>query len=333
MVRMTVSITLGRKPYSSVKEQAKSRYAFAYGTLKWFSAYFEARNVEVWADASDEALGGRQLDMIRITQHGEFPGIAAGILQKYESGDTPLSSIILVIRGVWKHQGLTLPAYIGINNLERWRENYGDIEVNTFTSGDVNDVVELIWKDEEMLQGLVNNYMEEFGHFEEEGLEMESIVYCLGVPNEVNLSKWLASYYKTPIHYFTRLLGSVESENPRIHTYVRLINRLALASDLYDIKFFRDHIKELGGKRSVDVDYRSSIKLIGYTPESYGKFYEDLAKSIMEVLTKSLPKDSEVDELLRTQSARLAGYDTFPKTDEEEKDDKSTKLRKRRTRR
>jgi hypothetical protein len=140
---------------------------------------------------------------------------------------------------------------------------------------------------------------------------MGSMVYALGIPSQVSVSQWLAFHFKRPDYYLNRVLSSMEKENPTIHTYIRLINREALTSDIYKIRNFRDHLKQLAKMTEVKVDYTSSLQLIGVNPESYRLMYMQLTKSLTDVLENSLETDKAINSKLQQQAAKLVGFSTL----------------------
>jgi hypothetical protein len=311
---MTIAVSIGKKPYSSVLQTTLGKFALASEIVKWMQAYFEAKRVEVWVNASDETLGGRMERNYTLEDRRDVPVILDKVANENKEKLGVLENLVVVVKGVWQTGDYALPAYVGISNGKLWRETYGDIEVNVFPSGEIEDISQLIWHDEDVRTGVVTNFLKEFGRFGDESLDMESIVYAYGIPTQVSVGDWLASYFRRPDLYFVRFLRSLEQDNPTIGTYIRMINRLALTGDLYDIPNFRKHIQEVGGRNKVKVDFGASLKLVGETPEAYKSLYRELSVSLAEIIEKSLPKDRQIDENLRAVSAKLAGFATFEKS-------------------
>jgi len=307
---MTISIMLGKKPYTSPAKRFVDKCELTNAVYEWLGVYFEARRIEEWQNATDESLGGKLLNQYPVETPANVAPILRQVARRYEGHVGLELPIIITIKGVWVVDE-PIGGYITMSNHEDWRDAYGDIEIGVLASGEVTDVVELIWKSELTREELVTNFLREFSRFEDDFFDMESIVFALGVPSTVSVSQWLASHFKSPSYYFMRVLSSMEEESPEIHAYIRLINRLALTSDLYKIQYFRDYIKQVAKKVDVAVDYRSSIQLVGRNRESYKHMYQELSNSLAQVLKNSLPQDKEIDGKLQKESAKLAGFSTL----------------------
>lgn len=305
---MTVAISLGEKQFVSVIEQRDSKLIYADRVHKWFASYFRAKRMEVWKNATDEALGGVMLDKIPIGPETRFLEAATKAIS---TKGASLDNLILLVRGVWEDQknNPRFPAYMSINLQDKWADIYGDIEVNVFASGEVEDIVQLLWGDEEIRSGLVENFTKEFADYDDKAINTESIVYALGVPSEVSVRNWKASYFKNPNFYFLKFLSSLQSDYPDLNPYVRLMNHSVLASDLYRTTFFTDIIERIGKETNVGVDYSNSISLLGRKLESYGTMYEELSKSIFQILSKSLELDKSIDARISAEVSRMAGFD------------------------
>jgi hypothetical protein len=301
---------LAKKPYTSPAKRFVAKCELTNTIYEWLGAYFEARRIEEWQNATDESLGGKLLNRYAVETPANVAPTLREIASRYEKHVGLDLPIILTIKGIWIVDE-PIGGYVTMSNNEDWRDSYGDIEIGALASGEITDVVELIWKSELTREGLASNFLRKFSPFEDEYFDTESIVFALGVPTNVSVSQWLASHYKNPSYYFMRVLSSMEEENPAIRTYIRLINRLALTTDLYKIEPFRDYLKQVAKKTDVAVDYRSSIQLVGKKPESYKHLYGELSSSLTQVLKDSLPEDKEIDGKLQKASAVLAGFSTL----------------------
>jgi hypothetical protein len=307
---MTISIMLGKKPYTSPAKRFVAKCELTNSVHEWLGVYFEARRIEEWQNATDESLGGKLLNQYQVETPANVAPTLRQIAHQHENHVGLDLPVIVAIRGVWVVDE-PIGGYITMSNHEEWRDAYGDIEIGLLASDAVTDVVELIWKSEVTRESLVTNFLRKFSGFENDFFDVESIVFALGVPSSVSVSEWLASHYKNPSYYFMRVLTSMEEESPEIRTYIRLINRLALTTDLYRIEDFRRYIKQVAKKTDVAADYRSSIQLIGRNLSSYKHLYEELSASLAQVLKNSLPRDKEIDGKLERESARLSGSSTL----------------------
>jgi hypothetical protein len=308
---MTVSIMLARRPYTTPAERVVDKCQLLRDIHEWLGLYFEARTVEEWRTATDESLGGKRVSQYPI----EVPANVAHVLnetaRKYKSHVGLELPVIITIKGAWRTDETPIAGYVTMSNDFDWRKTYGDIEIGAFAKGEITDVVEVFWKTEQKRQELVSDFMNKFSGYDTATHEMESIIFALGVPTVVGVSEWVASYFKKPPAYFINVLSSMEKDNPTIKTYIRLINRLALASDLYRIEHFKDYLKQTTKRTNVAMDFRLSLQLVGKDLQSYKHLYEELSSSLAQVLRNSLPPDEEIDGKLQKESAKLAGFSTL----------------------
>lgn len=305
---MTLAISLGEKQFVSAIEQRDSKLIYADKVQKWFAPYFHPKRIEVWKNSTDEAIGGERLDTIPVG--ADKPFLEAATKGVYTKG-APLDNTILLVQGTWEDKKHSLPAYMSINLQQKWAETYGDIEMNVYASRDIEDIVQLIWENEEMRIGLVERFTKEFSEYYDKAINTESLVYGLGAPlgEGVSVKNWKASYFKNPNFYFLKFLSSLQSDFPDIKPYVRMMNHSVLASDLYGTTFFTEIVESIGQSTNVAVDYSNSISLIGRASDSYAQMYQELSESVFRILSHSLETSGQIDARISGEVARVAGYD------------------------
>jgi hypothetical protein len=305
---MTISVMLARKPYTTPAERVIDKCKLLREIHEWLGLHFEARSIEEWRTATDESLGGKRLSQYPIEAQASVAAVLDEIAKKYKGYVGLELPVIITIKGAWRTDRSPIAGYLTMSNDFDWRKTYGDIEIGAFATGEVTDLVEILWRSELRRDLLVSDFINKFSAYDTEAHEIESIIFALGVPTVVSVSEWVASYFKNPPSYFIHILTSMEKDNPTIKTYVRLINRLALATDLYRIEHFKDYLKQTSKKTNVVMDFRLSLQLVGKELQSYKHLYEELSSSLALVLKNSLPPDEEIDGKLQKESAKLAGF-------------------------
>ena len=246
---MGISIQLNKKPYVSIEDQTKSKLLLTSEVCKSLAYHFEPKSVEVWKNASNESFGG-----IRIGEPfdiSEDPSLIVSALdqvqRKYRGNLDLLYHLVVKIRGIWTFDNIHVGGYVETTNDTLWARSLGDIELDVYATKEVSDIVDLFWRGEQV-DALVEQFIERFSGFEDDSHILVDIVFALGAPFEALVSDWYTSYSKVPHSYFQTFLRTMETLQPDIYTYVRLINRRALTSDLYDIDYFKQYLDLVGNK-------------------------------------------------------------------------------------
>ena len=305
---MAIAIYLGKRPYQGPVELTRDKSNLVSAILKYYGSYFEPKRIEIWQYATNEVLGGKSKAIHKVESREEAYGILDGISKRYATNpEGILDYLEVMVRGVWRMNHSSAPGYIQLNNSETWRGDFGDLEINALASGEVSDIIDLLWRDSNARTGLMSNFIDTFQGYDNESFDVDSMLFALGVPHEVSVGDWFASYFKRLDLYLVRLLGSIEKDNPSISSYIRLVNRLALSSDLYDISFFRAYLRQASEKTNVEIDFKHSLKLVGRSEKSYRNLYNELTMSIPHILKHALERDAEIKLKLANEAKKLTG--------------------------
>lgn len=309
---MGLSILLKRKEFASISDQTKSKLFLASEICKFYAYHFEPRRIEVWRDASNESLGGIQVDKpLDFEDPSGVSSALLGIYHRHETDVDLLYNLVVKILGTWTFDDTRMTGYVEMTNDNQWRGSLGDIELDVYATKDVSDIVDLFWKSEKQVDDLVARFIEKFKGFEDDSHSLSHIIFALGPPCEVLVSDWRTSYSRIPNIYFQIFLRTMQKIQPEITTYIRLVNKGALTSDLYAINYFKEHLKRVAEKFGVKIDLGTSLVLVGREVGSYRKMYDELSSSLFRVLERSLQKDDDVVSKLRRETARLVGQETL----------------------
>jgi hypothetical protein len=304
---MAISIVLSKNPYRNIEERTESKINLADEIFKFYNGYFEPSRIEVWRDAPTEALGGKLQNKIVCRDKSNVPEVLnqawAGVRKDFGI----LESMILLIRGLWNVDGLKAAGYICVNNEVSSIETYGDIEVGAYPRGQIADVIDLFWVDSAKRQALVSNFISRFSKFEDESHSIRYIVFGTGAPLTQLVTEWSASYHRRPSQFLVKVLSTMREIVSDFYSYIRLMNATVLTIELYKIEDFRRSLRKMASKNEVEMDARSSLKLIGRKQDSYGKMIDELVTFLKPVLMTSLPQDRVITREMANAIAKQLG--------------------------
>lgn len=306
---MTISIGL-RKQLYHLESRTSSKISLAYEILNFYDAYFDPSRIEIWSEAPNEALGGQRRTQIECREKSRVKDVLMQALDIVRKDRDLLESMILMMRGVWTISGLKVPGYICVNNEESSVKTYGDIEVGAYSRGEVTDIIDLFWMDSTLTRHLVNDFLSRFSKFYDESHSVNYIVFGIGAPLVQPVTEWSASYHRRPTDFLYKVLSTMKKE-PRIgvSSYLRLIYTRGIAAELYKIENFKKTLERIAYRNSVELDARSSLKLVGKYQDSYKNMINDLMIFLGPVFKSSLPEDQTITKRMADEINRQSSLD------------------------
>ena len=295
---MTVSIKL-RKRQLRLESLTTKKIELAYEILNFYNTYFDPSRIELWSEAPNEALGGQLIEEFKIKEKFNVKYVLNKALDYVKKDVDLLESMTLMIRGVWKVSGLKAPGYVCVNNEVFSVWTYGDIEIGAYSHKEVTDITDLFWKDPTMAEYLVSEFISQFSKKGKKTYKIDYIVFGSGAPLVQPITEWSASYHKRPADFLYKVLSRI-GEEPQlgVYSYLRLIDKLGIARELYKIENFKKSLLKIAEKNNVESDARSSLKLVGKYQDSYQKMIIDLMNFLGPVLKGSLPEDQAITKRL-----------------------------------
>jgi len=306
---MTISICL-RKELYHLESWTSRKISLAYKILNFYNAYFDPSRIEIWSEAPNEALGGQRRKQIECREKSRVKDVLMQALDIVRKDRDLLESMILVIRGVWTINRLKAPGYICVNNEESSVKTYGDIEVGAYSHGEITDIIDLFWMDSTKTRYLVNDFLSQFSKLEDESRLINYIVFGIGAPLVQPVTEWSASYHKRPTDFLYKVLSTMKKE-PQIdvYSYLRLIYTRGIAAELYKIENFKKTLEKIADKNSVELDARSSLKLVGKNQDSYKNMIIELMSFLGPVFKRSLPEDQTITRRMVEEINRQSNLD------------------------
>jgi hypothetical protein len=157
---MTISIRLKKNQPLRLESWTLIKIKLAQEILNFYNIYFDPSRIELWSEAPIEALGGQLLREFTPKDKSLVKDMLKDMFLDYIRKDLSLlESMIVMIRGVWKVNGLKVPGYVCVNNEVLSVRTYGDIEIGAYTYKEITDITDLFWTNPSETKNLVRIYI------------------------------------------------------------------------------------------------------------------------------------------------------------------------------
>jgi hypothetical protein len=260
---------------------------------------FVPENIEVWHNFPSESLGGklepymtkkisdpfRDIDLLRIQ------------LEKYPL-DRLLSTII-VINGVWDLDGLKLTGFLSVNNNSAWRRVYRDIEFDAYGKGDVEDLVDALWKRDDTSE-IVSKFISRLSKLKKgQPLVPHRVFFSVGVPVNGETENVRAIHLQDKrdlIDFFYSTLS--EFGDPEIKEKMPPLDRAFFISAIADHETVKRRLTEALKNTVIQEISGNSVTYIAKEPNSFTRLYEQFSDAVFKPAMKNLPKTKDVKKII-----------------------------------
>jgi hypothetical protein len=307
---MTISIRLKKNQPLRLESWTLIKIKLAHEILNFYNIYFDPLRIELWSEAPIEALGGQLLREFTPKDKSLVKDMLKDMLLDYIRKDLSLlESMIVMIRGVWKVNGLKVPGYVCVNNEVLSVRTYGDIEIGAYTYKEITDITDLFWTNPSETKNLVNEFISRFSKIRDETYSIAYIVFGSGAPLVQPITEWSASYHMQPTDFLYKVLSGMGKEPQLgVYSHLRLIYKKGIAQELYKIENFKKHFLKIAEKNNVKADVHSSLALVGKYQDSYRKMIIELMNFLGPVLKGSLPEDQAITKRLTEEINKAIRY-------------------------
>jgi hypothetical protein len=233
---------------------------------------------EVWYDAPINELGGTVVykNDIDVGSVSEIRTILNEKIKKIDQ--SKLFETIIRVYGIWKLDGKEQKGFFSINNNQRWRNAYGDIDIDVL-SGKEQDITRLMWDDQDR-KILVDNFFQNFIEaYKRNGLDKKMtiiwICFASNIPSGDDITQIKATYYHDLKQFIKDSFETYKQKNESVQKSLRLqyiVDKVNANRD------FRMKMKRSLETFRINEIIRDSIVLIAEQPNSFQRLYEDLSK-------------------------------------------------------
>jgi hypothetical protein len=202
---------------------------------------------------------------------------------------------IIRISGYWDLDGNRLAGFFSINNNPSWREVYHDIEIDAYGKGDIEDLVDLIWKSESA-QGIVKNLILTLNNAAKgQSVTPHVVFFSVGVPAKGEVTN-IKGIHCSSRRYLIEFFYSTLSEQGEMDIRDKLgpMNKSFFISTLTDNKNVNQRFEQALDQTLIKEEIGGSVTYFAKEANSFSKLYEKIYETIFKPALKNLPKSNDV---------------------------------------
>lgn len=295
---MGIQMILSPTGISTATEKIVDKIRICYEAVKFFEgSLFTPKSIEVWSDASSEALGGRPIRVINISNLYSDTNTIYDYLSNLPF--TELNRTIIVYFGTWHFDDNELGGYFSVQNQEDWKKTYGDLIIATYAK-QFEDIVDGLWSLEntrEIILKFVKSVAAQNirGHLKPAQISFSRGLYHEEKPTNL-MALYLSGERRTLLKIFYKALLATNDES------------ILLKAKPLETRFFLDtlitnsivtgRIDKRLEKELVDEIHTGSALYFGKNQDSFEKLFIELSNSVLRPAFSKLPKAEIVEHLI-----------------------------------
>jgi hypothetical protein len=278
------------------------RLHYATEIMRFFheGLVFIPENIEEWYGFPSETLGGKRKQSIEITD--PFRAIAT-LRKRLADRSYPLDellSTVIVINGVWDLNGIKLAGFFSINNNSAWRRVYRDIEIDAYGRGDIEDLVDALWKRDDtsaIISSLVSKAkMTAKG----QAVTPRDIFFTIGVPVKGEVENLMAVHFQDRRRLIDFLYSTLsELGEQEIKEKMPPLDRSFFLSAIseHDVVVRR---LEKALKDTLIAEFSGdSVTYIAKERNSFTQLYKEFSETVFKPAMKELPRSKDVKQRIK----------------------------------
>jgi hypothetical protein len=292
-----VSLRNQRGEYIPFKDASLIRLHYAAEIIRYFyeGRVFVPESIQVWMGFPSKTLGGQKKVDREVSE--PFKDIAL-IRQELISGSysfEQLLSTVIVISGSWDLAGNKLAGFISVNNNPAWRRVYRDIEIDAHGSGDIEDLVDMLWKSENR-EGIISDFIKKIKASEkEQKLVPYEIFFSIGAPVKGEVESLMAVHFNQRKALIDFLYSTAsEKGDPDVRDKMPPLARDFFIGSIADQEIVNERLERTLQEAFIKEYVGNSVTYIAKERESFTKLYERFYKAVFKPAMSELPRSEEV---------------------------------------
>jgi hypothetical protein len=284
--------------YSPFDEELISRLRLAFDIANYYSDYFSPISIEIWENATVQSLHGRMIRVLKA-EKGLNTDLRDIVNYIREYSFRVKSKIIVRVLGNWVvANSPVVLGYVSVSNREM-RPVYGDVSMNAFSKGDIDDVVDLFLKAGSATEFLIDSFAAKFGHYEDEVFKVKSLYFHEGAPSRSDITTLVAAHYGNINTFLLDSLYTAILQEPTIGDSLSAYRYKFLVNTIHDVPDFPDFLATLFHKYGVLYNRHGSVILSTRERNSFAKLFGELSKQVLQPMAMELPKKVELASKVR----------------------------------
>jgi hypothetical protein len=296
---MGIYITLKRPEANTFRDFALNRIHYTTEIIRFFSEghIFIPEEISIWRERPSEALGGHRLKPdIKIS---DFFRDMAKLKQEFSDSRyypfEQLISTVIQIDGYWDIEGNQLAGFFSINNNPSWREVYRDIEIDAYGKGEIEDLVDAIWKSENA-QGIVKAIIQALNIASKgQTITPHEVFFSIGVPSKGEV-KNMRGILCPSRRYMLDFFYSTLSEQGEMDVRDKLgpLKQSFFTGTIAENKVAIQKFEEALDQALIKEDFGNSVTYFAKEPDSFARLYEKIYETVFKPAFKNLPRANDV---------------------------------------
>jgi len=293
---MAIQIIFYRSIVISRTEHALEKLRACYDAIQFFKdGLFTPKTIEVWYDARSQALGGKRVKNIKISNLYEN---ISTIYQFYKNlSILDLKRTITVFTGNWSFDNIELGGYFSVQNQEDWRKTYGDITISAYAKNGYVDLTDALWSLPEIRE-IILRFTKVFSIATKKlNIKLSQMSFSIGAYSNEDPTNLLALYLsgtrKNLLKIFYRAL--LKSGEKRIlfkskpldtNFLIDILLNKAIVTERIDKRLEQDLVNEIPTQ---------SVLYFGKYRDSFKKLFHDISEAVIIPAFNKLPEASVVE--------------------------------------
>jgi hypothetical protein len=278
------------------------RLEYASELIRFFydGKIFFPNNIEIWRGPPSESLGGRLTEKFpkeKETIADPFRLLAQ--LRKFLSNrelvlDQLLSSVI-VINGIWDFDGIRFAGFLSINNNDSWRRVYRDIEMDAYGRGEIEDLVDVLWK-LDYIKSMINQLVKRIDLIKsKQPIKPHEIFFTTGVPVYGEPENLMAVHFLGNRDLIKFYYSTLSKQGDRvIKDKMRPLKGSFVVGAIADHRVAQRKLQEGLKEHYIEEIHGNSVTYIAKEPNSFTNLYKQLYDTVFKPAMKELPKAKDV---------------------------------------
>lgn len=286
---------------------ALARINHCYEALKFFQKgkIFLPKTINVWLNAPVESLDGQLIKKIEISNlYNDVESLRSWIKEKFYS--EKLFSSIIVFDGIWDFDNIKLEGFFSANNEYIWRNAYHDIEIDAYGRGEIDDLMDVFQKNNQV-EALVDNLVTIFKQAEEkQPFSYREIYFSIGSAEygqDVDMVALHLNDWRDFVGYLYSRLRKDKDE--WISNKVSPIDRGFFLKSVRGERVVRNISNKIGKETLLIEKTGKSVTYIAKDRKSFSKFYQKFKEEVFKSAVDELPEANTLKRDIKKGLERL----------------------------
>lgn len=296
---MGIQIIFYSTRIATVAERIIDRVRACYDAVDFFNRnLFHPEEIQVWFDASSEALGGRLVKQIPLENlHADSETLYQYLLALPFSD---LNKSIIIYSGKWVASEIELGGYFSVQNQEEWRKTYGDLTISAYARKEFEDLVDFLWALENARQTILEFVKTLARPKHSLSVRTAQISFSHGIYSDEDPTNLMALYLSGERRSLLRIFykALLASNDAIITMKSKPLETRFLIETLINNSIVTKRIDSRLERDLVDEIRAGSALYFGKERDSFQKLFQEISEAILKPAFNKLPEAKIVEQMI-----------------------------------